>query len=1106
MDLQALIKTLRLMRLTAILLLAATLQVSARTEAQTVTFTARSVTLEKVFAEIKIQTGFFFFYDNADLAAAKPVSVDLKNTPLPTALETILAGQPLNYTIQGNTIFITKKTDLPAPPTPPPGDVHGRVTDSLGIPLFGATVAVKGSRQGAQTDKDGYFDLKGLNNNATLLVSFTGFSSREIKLNGKNLLEITLLHSISPLDAIQVIPYGTVTKRLNTGNVSTVTSKEIEEQPVTSVLEALEGRVPGLVITQNTGIPGGSFKVLIRGQNSILNGTDPYYVIDGVPYNSQLPASPVNTLLMGGSPLNYLNPFDIESIEVLKDAEATAIYGSKAANGAILITTKKGKAGLMHYDVNFSTGITTAARTIQVLNTPQYLAMRHEAFYNDSMANPLAGITPGPGDHDINGDWDSTRNVNWAKILTNKPAQYTDAEASVSGGTPNVQYMIGVGYNIQKTGFPSLLPGDGGNKRASLHFNINTISPNKKLKLALTGGYSATKNTVQSEDFTADRLTLAPDAPLIFNPDGGLNWAPLAPGQTGTWSNPYAPRYVKYVGNYSNLTSNINFSYALLKNLEISTNFGYGFNYSTESQLVPTTTYDPAERVTSGHSNFGSSNGNTWIIEPQANYKLHVGASKFSALIGATFQGSNSSATNQSANGFISDALLNNLAAANSVYTSSGSSQNKYEAVFGRLNFNWADKYLLDLNARRDGTTRFGPGKQFGNFGDVGAGWIFTKEDFFPKNLGFLSFGKLRGSYGLTGSDQIGDYQYISLYGLSGSLPYQGSQGLAPRSLFNPDLAWESTRKLEGGIELGFLKDRITIQASYYRDRTGNQLVNTPVSTVTGFNQVASNLPALVQNSGKEFQLNAIFIRTKDFTWSGSFNIGINRNKLVSFPGLETSPYQNTLFVGKSLSTNPVYHYMGVNDSSGLYQVATTTKGVNTSTLGTGGDHSYLVDRSQGAFAGGFGNNLSYKGFSLNLFFQITKQTGQKLWFAYGQIPGTMFNQPTEVLNRWQNPGDKKPFEKFTQDYGSPAATAYFLAQNSDFAFGDASYMRLKTVALSWQMPETMARKAGLRSLGISINAQNLLTFTNYDGADPESLNASTGPRRTASGGVQIGL
>ncbi len=1093
-------QTMRVMRLTAILLLAGLLQVSARTHAQNITLSARSLPLEKVFSEIRKQTGYEFLYNVFLLQKALPVDLEVRNAPVAEVLDRIFAGQPFSYSIiDEKTIVVReKKEEKPEPNLLPPGDVHGRVTDSTGAPLSGASITVKGTRHGVETDKDGYFILKEVQVGTTIVISFTGFASKEYKIGGSGDINVSLARSTSPLDVVQVIPYGTTTARLNVGSIATVTSKEIEEQPVTSVLEALEGRVPGLVITQNTGLPGGSFKVLIRGQNSILNGTDPYYVIDGVPYNSQLPTAPLNLNLTGGSPLNYLNPYDIESIEVLKDADATAIYGSKAANGAILITTKKGKAGIMHFDLNMSTGFTTPARTIQELNTNQYLMMRHEAFANDAKR-------PGLGDYDINGVWDTTRNVDWAKIMTNKPAQYTDFEGTVSGGNTNIQYLIGGGYNIQKTGSPSLLPGDGGNKRTSLHCNLNSSSANKRFRLSLTASYSSTKNTVQSTDFTDARLLLVPDAPPLFNSDGTLNWAPKVPGQVGTWVNPYAILYASMVNNTGVLSSNLDLSYNLAKGLEIRTSMGYGFLHAEGYYLLPTTSYDPGRMIPSGNSTFNSGNSTNWITEPQLNYRLQVGKGVISALVGATFQESNTNSSDQLGNGFISDALLGDLGAASSVQASTNAAQNKYEAYFGRLNFDWADKYILNLNGRRDGTTRFGPGRLYGNFGSVGAGWIFTKETFFMKSLNFLSFGKLRGSYGITGSDQIGDYQYLSLYGLAGSIPYQGYQGLAPESLFNTDLQWETTSKMEIGLELGFWHDRVTLQASIYGNRTNNQLVQTPLSYVTGFNQVESNLPALVQNSGKEFTLNAAIIKTKTFNWGANFNIAVNSNKLLAFPGLNNSPYAGTYFIGKSLNTAPVIHYMGVNDTTGLYQVETVGGGT-TSKLEPNIDRSHYIDKLKGAFDGGFGSNFSYKGFSLNLFFQFRKQVGPKLWTSYPQIPGVRFNQPLEVLDRWQKPGDKKPFEKFTESKSSAAARAFSLATSSDYAYGDASFARLKTVALSWQMPETLARKIGFRSFGISVNAQNLLTFTRYDGADPETLNITTGPRRTASAGIQIGL
>jgi TonB-linked SusC/RagA family outer membrane protein len=611
------------------------------------------------------------------------------------------------------------------------------------------------------------------------------------------------------------------------------------------------------------------------------------------------------------------------------------------------------------------------------------------------------------------------------------------------------------------------------------------------------------KNTVQTEDLTIQGLFLPPDAPPIFNPDGSLNWAPLSPGARGTWTNPYAELNDKYVSNTSNLVSNAIVSYAVLKGLEVKVSMGYTNTQTGDIPAVPTTAYDPARDVTSGHSYLSTVNTHSWIIEPQADYKLQLGRGVFTVLTGASFLENNSSYVYEYASDYVSDALLEDLQAAGSVsVNSSSSAQYKYEAVFGRLGYDWMDKYLLNITARRDGTTRFGPGRQFGNFGAVGAGWIFTKEDFIQKNVGFLSFGKLRGSYGTTGNDQVGDYQFIDLYSPTG-YPYQGSQGLYPTNLFNANLAWETTKKLEGGIELGFLKDRIMVQASLYQNRTGNELVQTPVSEVTGFSTIASNLPALVQNTGKEFVLTTTNLRTKNFGWSTSLNLTIARNKLLSFPNLSTSPYASTLVIGQPLNVLQLYHCIGVNDTTGLYEFASSKTGPNY-------NPNYLTDRNSlvsltPKYYGGFQNSVSYKGFSLDIFFQFVKQTGERLWDAYHQLPGTMDNQPMDVLNRWQKPGDEKPYQQFTQNSGSEAASTFSVAKQSDFAYGDASYIRLKNLAISWQMSPNLVKKAGMANIRIYVQGQNLLTFTKYDGMDPESQSAYTGPRRAFVTGVQLG-
>jgi TonB-dependent starch-binding outer membrane protein SusC len=1091
-------KAWRIMRVTTLLILVISLHLSAKTTAQKITLSSNNISIEQFFNQLEKQTGYSFLLENGIISKDEKISVNVKDASLETVLDQILKPINLSYKIENKTVYVQKTketTTIATLDNAPPDDIHGRVTDSLGNPLSGASILIKGTRRGTTTDANGYFILSGVKENALLNISYTGYIHKEYNWTGDASFSVTLIKSNNPLDAVVVIPYGTTTQRLNTGDVGTVTSKTIEQQPVSNVLEALEGQVPGLLITQTTGLPGGGFKVQIRGQNSIASRNDPFYVIDGVPYNSQLPDNPINPNLNTGSPLNFINPNDIESVEVLKDADATAIYGSRAANGAILITTKKGKAGSMKTELSIRSGITEPARTVDLLNTQQYLAMRHEAFNNDAE-------TSGPGDHDINGDWDSTRYTDWQKVMANKPAPYTDANASVSGGNTNTQFLVGVGYNIQKTGYPTLLPGDGGDKKGSVHFNITSFSQDKRFKLMLSGSYLADKNTVQSQDFTALALTLSPDAPALFNSDGSLNWAPLAPGQLGTWTNPYSSLYDTYVSNTSNLVANGTLGYTLLKGLDLTASFGYTNTQTNEFQTVPTTSYDPGYHVPSGGSVFNASNTHSWIIEPQINYHLSLAQGVLTALAGGSYNESNTNYVATSATGFISDALLQDIQAAGSVSTQNNSSQYKYEAIFGRLGYNWKDKYLINFNARRDGTSRFGPGKQFGNFWAVGAGWIFTKEEFFQKNLGFLSFGKLRGSYGTTGNDQIGDYQYVDLYNAT-RYSYQGSQGLHPTNLFNPLLAWEITKKLEGGIELGFFKDRIMIQASFYQNRSGNQLVQTPVSIVTGFSAISSNLPATVQNTGKEFVLNTINIKSKNFGWTSSINLTIARNKLLSFPNLVSSTYASTLVIGQPITVLQLYHCLGVNDTTGLYEFASSKTGPTYSPNYLT-DLATLVDLTP-KYYGGFQNSFSYKGFSLDVFFQFVKQTGLQYWAASSLIPGTMFNEPTLVLNRWQKPGDKKPYEQFTQDYGSAAASALGYAQNSDYAYGDASFIRLKNLAISWQMPQAMTRKSGFGNIRVFIQCQNLLTITKYQGLDPENQSPSIGPRRAYAAGVSVG-
>jgi len=1092
----------RIMKLTGFLLMVAFLHVSAASFSQQVTLSMKDAPIEKVFREIERQTGYGFLYNKKMLAELPKVTINVKNADIREVLDRCFSTVQIDYVISEQTILVREKD-----PTRLPNQSHvdtsvnaftGTVVDETGEPLSGASIKLKEGKVVAITDAKGQFRLKDVNSDATIIISFTGYSEKTVVVDGKASFRVTMSLATNKLDEAQVIAYGATTERLSTGDISKVSSQEIAEQPVSNVLAAIEGRVPGLVITQTTGIPGGGFTAQIRGKNSLENGTDPFYVVDGVPYNSEIlsPDGLLNASLQGGSPLNFINPYDIESVEVLKDADATAIYGSRAANGAILITTKRGANGAMKISLNLNSGLTTPARDITLLNTQQYLTMRNEAFMND-------GETPQSYDYDVNGTWDTTRYTNWSKVLTRNKAEYTDVNLSFSGGNTNTQYLVSGGYNRQTTGFPTLISHEGSDQTGSVHFNINSSSQDKRFKISFTGSYVNNDNNVQNVDFSQERFSLAPDAPSLYNSDGSLNWAPLVPGQAGTFSNPLALLYETYSGLTTNIVGNSVVSYTLLHGLELRSSFGYTNTQMDEVQTNPTTTVDPGRHPTSGSSNFNTLNSHSWIIEPQVEYKLHFGKGLVDALAGTTFHEENASGTNTNATGFISDALLQDIQAASNLEEAGVSSQYKYQAVFGRLNYNWADKYALNLTGRRDGSSRFGPGRQFADFGAIGAAWIFTREDIIHKAIPFLSFGKLRGSYGLTGNDQIGDYQYISLYTPT-FYPYQGSQGLSPANLFNPDLAWETTKKLEGSIELGFLKDRITIEASLYRNRSGDQLVHTPIAVVAGFASIPSNLPALVQNSGKEFVLNTINIKKRDFTWSSVFTLTMAANKLISFPGLASSPYKNDFVVGQPITILKEYKYTGVNDTTGLYEFA-SAKGGPTYNPDFNTDPLVLVNLTP-KYYGGFQNNFSFKEFTLNVFFQFVNQQGEKLFAAYGTMPGVMANQPTYVLDRWQKPGDNKTYQQFSQDYSLNPANEFSYVTTSNFAYGNASFIRLKNLGISWQLPTSWKKQMHMDNCRFYVNAQNLLTFTPYQGIDPESQGTGTGPRRTWVAGFQLGL
>jgi TonB-linked SusC/RagA family outer membrane protein len=1100
-------KILLAMKITAVILLVTCLHASAGSFSQNVTLKADNMPLKEVISIVKQQTGYSFFFKKGSLDQTSPVTLQVQNMPLSAFLDLALKDQPLKYEISVKTITLLQYN--------PPDlisydrnqqrwgvfqEIKGIVSGEDNAPLVGASIKIRGMEAGTYSDASGHFTINA-EIGQVLVITFVGYQDRQIKITKETVLNIRMELTATSMGAVVVNKgYYTEKQRLSAGNVSTVRAVDIERQPVGNPLAALQGRVPGMVITQSTGMPGSAFTVKIRGRNSINSGNDPLYIIDDVPYPSTMLNGMFgarNDVTYGGSPLGFINPQDIESINILKDADATAIYGSRGANGVVLISTKKGKAGKAQISANIAHGAGTIGHFMDLLNTRQYLDMRYEAFKNDNVdwRSPTVYTAA-----DLK-SYDTTRYTDWQKELLGGNAAYTDAQLSISGGNVNAQYLIGGGYHRESTVFPG---NNAADQRGSLHFNTNGISNNQKLRVSLTGGYSVDNNVLPRNDLTDYALNLPPIGPSIYNPDGTLNWA------GGNWQNPLARFNAKFKRKVNTVIGNLGISYQLMKGLEFRSNFGYTHMLVNETSTTPISSFNPTSGIQSGSADFSTFTNTTWLIEPQLNYNIDLWKGKLNVLAGTTIQQNNTNGLMVYATGYVSDALLGTIGSAATVTPMGNQSRSyKYNSLFSRLNYTIDEKYIVNFTMRRDGSDRFGPANRFGNFGSVGAAWIFSQEKLVANNLPFLSYGKLRGSYGTTGNDKIEDFQFMRTYSATtNTLQFQFVRGLAPNNLYNPDYRWEENRKLEGGIELGFLDDKIMTTVSYYRNRSNNQLVGYRVPSFTGFSTVTANLPALIENKGWEITLNVHDVMMGPIKWSSYFNISWSRNKLVEFPGIEKTSYMQTLVVGQSLDIVKTYDFVGMDTATGLYQYRTkagkVVDGLGSNYLTYGTDQTVLVNKTPDYY-GGFQNNFSYKGFELDFLFQFAKQIGQGYYTSYnpGSGAGTQGNMPVEVLNRWQKKGDMAAYPRYNATRAT--ATNYSLYRDSYANYIDASFIRLKNIQLAYDFARLLNKKIGVQTLRAYIQAQNVLTITNYFGLDPENQNPlSLPPLRVITAGIKV--
>jgi len=1075
-----------------------------------VSISITNLPFEKALHEIEAIAKVKFAYSINQLQDEPNVSLSIDKHTLREALDELLAPRKISYKVHEKEAAITLKK-VNGEGNKDRSSVHegtnsnrelravmqitGTVTEaSTQAPMAGVNVIVKGTTNGAATDAAGKYSLSAEDNDI-LVFSYIGYTSVEFPVNGRSVINIVLQEDTKSLNEVVInAGYWQVREKEQTGSISRLTAETIEKQPVSNPLQALQGRMAGVYIQQNTGMPGGAMKIQIRGQNSLRDGTDglvngnlPLYLIDGVPFTStSLTSSAISGSIAGGNPLSTINPNDIESIEVLKDADATAIYGSRGANGVVLITTKQANAGKSKLDMDFYQGVGKVAHFMDMLSTPEYVTMRKEGFKND-------GVTPGVSNATDLLVWDTTRYTNWQKEFIGGTANVTNGNISFSSGGNNTRFVLAGGYYREGTVFP----GDHTFQRGTARLNVHHNSTDNRLQINTTINLTLSNSDIPSTDFTRLAVTLSPNAPALYDDEGNLNWA------DGTWTNPLATLERKYSNRTNNLVTNISFGYEVLKGLRIKTNFGYTTMNVEENTTNPISSKDPQyASTTTGFSNFGYGKVRTWILEPLMDYNRTIGHGEFSALIGGTFQQSVQENQSMEGYGYTNDALLENLSAASTIVVGANdASEYKYTAAFARVNYNWKEKYIINLTGRRDGSSRFGPGNQFANFGAIGAAWIFSSESFLGKSDWF-SFGKLRMSYGTTGSDAIGNYQYLETF-VTTRYPYAGSSGLALNRLANPEYSWETNKKSEAGLELGFWKGRLNLSASYYLNRSGNQLVGLPLPLMTGQSSVQFNLPAVVENKGLELMINTRNIDKARFGWTTSVNFTLPKNKLLEFPSIEKFPaYQAKYDVGNSIFTYKGYEFGGVNPETGYYQVINQNEDNQFNAL----DYVGLKLKAQ-QYYGGISNTLRLGSVEVDFLFQFVKQKG----FAYQQsfgYPGTISNQPDIVMQRWQQAGDVTGIQRFAAtDPTSAAIIAYYRQVSSDNIIQDASFIRLKNASVSWTFPKPWLTKTKLQQARIFIQGQNLLTFTDYIGLDPETQNSVVvPPLRMITAGVHVSL
>ncbi len=1032
-------KTFLIMKLTIFFYLVSAISIyasSVYSQNAKITLDLKNVSIKTVLMEIEESSNYFFIYNNELIDVDRLVEVHAKDKKISEILNEIFENEDVEVSLIGKKIILFPKSKNTKQII-----VTGKVIDSNdGLPLPGVNITIEGASGGAITDMDGKFSVEVPDPNATLIFSYLGFTTQAVALEGKTTIDIVMQESEENLDEVVVIGYGTQNKKSLTGAMSVVSSKEFEGRQNTQFGNALEGKIAGVQITKPSGQPQSGYKIKIRGTSTITAGSVPLYILDGVPTTS----------------INEINPADIESMTILKDASSSAIYGASGSNGVVLITTKRGanQKTKVTFDTYFGMG--QVWKKLDVLNADQYKALMTEMGQST--------------------DWSLYPYDNYWQDQVFRTSHTQNYQLGISGGSDKTNYYISGSY-IDQQGIVIT------NELQRYNFKVNLDHKvSKWFKVGTSISYNKWKDIDVSENSKYGSINSAlTGAPVtdVYNADGTFAIHPFIQDL----ENPVA-LLLKDKHSYQNYRFNGNFYLEanILEKLKFKSMVGVEHLNGTYNSWVDP--YRSREgRGFSGMASLVESQSSYWIYENTLNYTTQINKHAFSALAGFVASNKAYSGSWIDAKGFGSGAVptIN----AGSIRTASADeSQRRNTAFISRINYGYDDKYLLTVNFRADGSSVFGAGNRWGYFPSFSAGWRISKESFF-QGLDFINDMKFRAGWGIVGNDQIGDYSSYGLISPGSFYVFGGSvvPGTSITSMENSDLRWETTKQTNIGLDMALLNNRLTFTTDYYIKQTSDMLLNAPIPASVGIpgNTATKNVGEM-ENRGIEFQVSSKNL-ISDLKWTTDFNISFNKSKIIK---LDKSVPIRTGYIsdrgnvaiameGEELGLFYGYISEGVNPETGDLVFKDMDKS------GTLNDADQtIIGNSNPKFTFGLTNSFSYKNFSFSFFFLGVE--GNDIFNASRIENEGLFdeaNQLSTVLNRWTAPGQvtDMPRSNFGDNHNSLISSRYI---------EDGSYIRLKSATLGYELPIKYAEKLKMSRLFIYVTGENLFTFTKYSGFDPE--------------------